>query len=164
MRLPVQIKHILFATDFSVYSERARDYALAVAKKFRARIYVLHAIEVVHYMHEDPELREWLRSLERSLEDRLARELAYFQDYGIDAEGELIIGSPWRVIVTFAKEKRIDLIVMGTHGVRTLEGKVLLGTTSHKVALAASVPVMLVRPYEEASLLTEDPHRVPAEE
>ena len=164
MRLPVRIKHILFATDFSVYSERARDYALAVAKKFRGRIYVLHAIEVVHYMHEDPELREWLRSLERSLEDRLSKELAYFRDFGIEAEGELIIGSPWRVIVTFAEEKQIDLIVMGTHGVRTLEGKVLLGTTSHKVALAAPVPVMLVRPYEESLSNAEALQRVSPEE
>jgi nucleotide-binding universal stress UspA family protein len=77
MRLPVQIRQILFATDFSRYSDRARDYALTLARKHRAHVYVIHALEVLYYMNErDPELREWFKTIERAMERKMADEVA----------------------------------------------------------------------------------------
>ncbi|MCS7312897.1 MAG: universal stress protein [Acidobacteria bacterium] len=147
MRLPVQIRQILFATDFSHYSDRARDYTLTLARKHRAHVYVLHAIEVLYHMDEkDPELREWFKTLERAMERKMADEVAFFQSRGVAATGEVIIGTPWKVILRFAEEVGVDLIVIGSHGIRTEEGRVLLGTTSHKVALASKIPVLIVRP------------------
>ncbi len=156
MRMPVQIRQILFATDFSRYSDRARDYAVTLARKHRAHVYVLHAIEVLYYMNEkDPELREWFKTLERAMERKMADEVAFFQSHGVAATGEVIIGTPWKVILRFAEEVGVDLIVIGSHGIGTEEGRILLGTTSHKVALASKIPVLIVRP--ETTEATEVP-------
>lgn len=147
MRLPVQIRQILFATDFSIYSERARDYALTVARKFKAHVYVLHAIEMLYFLdQEDPEMKQWFHALERTAEQKIQAEVAWFQERRVSASGEVIIGTPWKVIVRFAEERSVDIIVMGSHGVRTVEGRILLGTTSHKVVLASAIPVLVVRP------------------
>ncbi len=53
-------------------------------------------------------------------------------------------GPPARTIVSFAKEHKIDLIVMGSRGLGDVEGY-LLGSVSHKVTSLASMPVLVVK-------------------
>lgn len=53
-------------------------------------------------------------------------------------------GQPARTIVGFAKEHKIDLIVMGSRGLGDVEGY-LLGSVSHKVTSLASMPVLVVK-------------------
>lgn len=143
---PVQIQKILFATDFSEYSEKAREQACYLANKLGANIFVLHAIEPIPSVEiEDFEIRQWYRLLEKDLARKLDQEVEFFKQESVDASGELIWGSAWETIVKFAKDSAVDLIVIGSHGVRTREGRFLLGTTSHKVALASSIPVLITR-------------------
>lgn len=52
-------------------------------------------------------------------------------------------GHPARTIVKFAKEKDIDLIVLGSRGVGDVKG-FLLGSVSHKVTSLAVCPVLVV--------------------
>ncbi|MEC9247012.1 universal stress protein [Nitratireductor rhodophyticola] len=52
-------------------------------------------------------------------------------------------GQPARTIVKFAKEREVDLIVLGSRGLGDLEGY-LLGSVSHKVTSLANCPVMVV--------------------
>ncbi|MAZ04432.1 MAG: universal stress protein UspA [Sneathiella sp.] len=53
-------------------------------------------------------------------------------------------GQPARTIVKFAKERNVDLIVLGGRGHGDLEG-LLLGSVSHKVTSLAHCPVMVVK-------------------
>jgi nucleotide-binding universal stress UspA family protein len=41
---PIRLQRILFATDFSPTSAMALPYAAAIARRFRASIYVAHVI------------------------------------------------------------------------------------------------------------------------
>ena len=149
VKSPIQIKKILFATDFSFFSEKARDYTITLARKFKAQVDVLHAIETIYYLdRDDPEIVEWLHTLERELERRMDETLEVFHRYGLSARGELIFGTPWKVVVKYAEDRGMDLVVIGSHGLRTDEGQILLGTTSHKIALTSPVPVLIVRPDE----------------
>ena len=49
------------------------------------------------------------------------------------------------MINNYALEKGIDLIIMGSHGIRTESGEVSVGTTSHKVMFSSPCPVLIVR-------------------
>ncbi len=150
IKSPIQIKKILFATDFSFFSKKARDYTITLARKFKAEVDVLHAIETIYYLdRDDPEFVEWLHTLEQDLEHRMEETLDVFRRYGISARGELIFGTPWKVVVKYAEDRNMDLVVIGSHGLRTEEGQLLLGTTSHKIALTSPVPVLIVRPDEQ---------------
>lgn len=52
-------------------------------------------------------------------------------------------GQPARTIVSFAKEKDVDLIVLSSRGLGSVEGY-LLGSVSHKVTGLAGCPVLVV--------------------
>jgi nucleotide-binding universal stress UspA family protein len=57
---------------------------------------------------------------------------------------EVRVGTPFYEIVRYAREMKIDLIVMGTHGHTGLV-HVLLGSVTEKVVRKAPCPVLTVR-------------------
>ncbi|HLE25997.1 MAG TPA: universal stress protein [Thermodesulfobacteriota bacterium] len=144
----MKIQRILFPTDFSVYSEKAREYTLYLGEKLKASIYIIHAIEPLEYPEIDEEIKKFYKELEKQMEKKIEDERETFEKKGVQAKTNIIIGPRWRVINTFAKEKDIDLIVMGSHGLKTETGQMAIGTTSHKVAFSSPCPVLLVR-YDE---------------
>lgn len=145
----MKIERILFPTDFSIYSEKAREYALYLGEKLGASIYILHVIEPLDYPDIDEEIKEFYRELEMQMERKIEDEKRIFEQRGFHVQASIVIGPRWRVINTFAKEKSIDLIVMGSHGLKTETGQIAIGTTSHKVIFSSPCPVLVVR-YEEA--------------
>ncbi|MDF1609279.1 universal stress protein [Hoeflea sp. YIM 152468] len=52
-------------------------------------------------------------------------------------------GQPARMIVQFAQDHKVDLIIVGSRGLGDMQG-FLLGSVSHKVTSLASIPVMVV--------------------
>ena len=142
--MSTSIRRILFATDFSFYSHRAREYGIALVRKLDVPVEVVHAIETVYSIEDDPELREWLQDLKRDLKKDLDAEVKAFADEGVEATGVLLAGTPWQKIIERAAETGADLVICGSHGIRTREGRAILGTTSHKVILTSPVPVLMV--------------------
>ncbi len=66
------------------------------------------------------------------------------QKAGADSvRGFIKPGQPARTIVAFAREKEVDLIVMSSRGLGSVEGY-LLGSVSHKVTGLAECPVLVV--------------------
>lgn len=142
----MNIERILFPTDFSEYSENARDYTIYLGQKLDAVIYILHAIEPLEYPELDEEVKIFFDEVELQMEKKIDKEKEYFLRTGLKVETDTVIGPRWRVINTFAKEKDIDLIIMGSHGLKTKKDEIALGTTSHKVIFTAPCPVLIVRP------------------
>ena len=143
-----EIRTILFATDFSTFSEDARRYVTTLAGRFAAHVVVVHAVEPIPTFDDDPHDRDteaWHAALREDMQGKLDAEIAGLRTEGVDAEGRLLDGSPWKEILRAGAEARADLIVVGSHGLRTPDGQVLLGTTSHKVALSSPIPVLIVR-------------------
>jgi nucleotide-binding universal stress UspA family protein len=65
----------------------------------------------------------------------------------------ILSGTPFLEILRTAREKEVDLIVVGTHG-RTGLDHVLFGSTAEKVVRRASCPVVSVRlPGKEFKLI-----------
>ena len=141
------VQHILVPVDFSPYSDGAITYAVALAGKLQARVTLLHII------HETPigvgdmasalpytYLQDLEAEIMRSLEEQLTR----LQNAGVQSDVLVLHGVPFQTIVDVAKEQKVDLIIMGTHG-RTGLPHVLLGSVAEKVVRLAPCPVLVTR-------------------
>lgn len=145
----INLKRILVPTDFSEHSANALRYAAAFARRFSAELYLLHVFQDLAV--SGPEavavgppivapIEQFLDSARKSL-DRLVED-AHLQQ--LTVHREVRPGTPFDEIVGMAKEKDIDLIVMGTHG-RGWLAHVLLGSVTEKVVRKAPCPVLTVR-------------------
>ncbi|AKF08508.1 universal stress protein [Sandaracinus amylolyticus] len=142
------IHRVLVPVDFSESSERAADYAVALARQLGAGVHFLHAWQMPVYAFPDgavilgPDVvaqitTELQRSLDALVERHKEPELA--------VEGHLAQGLPDREIVRAAGELGCELIVMGTHG-RTGLPHLFLGSVAERVVRSSSVPVLTVPP------------------
>ena len=137
----MKLNEILFPTDFSLASEAAGRIVREMAVRADARLHVLHVV---------PPATD--RSLPAQSLAQVARRLAD----GLRSETVLLNGWAGRNIVDYAREKGIDLIVVGTHG-RTGITQAILGSVAETVVRLAPCLVLTV----PASLL-EEPKAVPA--
>ena len=150
-------ENILLATDFSEPSAAALDYAKALADKFGSRIHVLHVLEdlAAHawttevYVAALPGVHE---EMERQARERLDAVMPADLRERYRTKTELRTGSPFVEIVRYARDERIDLIVLGTHG-RGPIAHMLLGSVAERVVRKAPCPVLTVRPSPHAFVL-----------
>ncbi len=143
----IELKDILVPTDFSESSLTATKYALELAKRFEAKLHLLHVIEdpVVYLpMFESfpmPARSEFEEYAQTRLENWILPD-----DLGdCELQFRWVHGTPFVEILRDAKQNDIDLIVLGTHG-HGLAAQLLLGNVAEKVVRKASCPVLTVRP------------------
>jgi len=144
----VRFKQILFPTDFSDFSKYAASFAVSFACDYGAKLYILHVSEtsydISEMLSEKPspeELRAKVEELAaREIEEASTPDMLEKLDYDITH----LTGKPFAEIIKFVKEKKIDMIVMGTHGRSALESAIM-GSTAEKVVRKAPCPVLTVR-------------------
>jgi len=156
---PGAFDRILCAVDFSECSMAALGYAAALAEESRARLAVLHVIELAPPAY-DPlvgppiDLPGYRQACVTAGRERLRNVIpvAVRNSTGI-AEGveELIVcGKPHHEILRVAEDERSDLIVLGVHG-RNVVDRLLFGSTVEPVVRRARCPVLTVRPVTAAA-------------
>ena len=144
------IRRILYATDFSKASGRAREKAVELAKDYDAELWVVHVITpTTAYLSEQEfggaELYMKLEeSAKRQAETSMKRLMATLEKAKIKAKSLLLRGSPHDQIVKAAKSKKADMIVIGIHG-RTGLSKLFMGSVAGRVVSTATGPVLTVR-------------------
>lgn len=140
---PLQLRTMLVPLDLSTDSLRALSLALPLARRFDARIHVLHVDEGVHQFGSTaPSPVLWS---EVEAKRRLADEVEL--SFGFRPQGEdchLRVGKPSQEIVAAASELKADLIVIATHR-RSGFKHLLLGSTTEKIIRHATCPVLVVR-------------------
>lgn len=141
------LKKILVPTDFSEHSRDALQYAIALAKRFEARITLLHCIHPHYYTTSDeyaaydlPRLMDSLNESAKIEMKRLVQETAFA---GVPFRTEIIVGAPGREIADFAAKKSSDLIVTSTQG-RTGLKRAWIGSTAEATVRFAKCPVLVV--------------------
>ena len=138
------LRNILLATDFSECSKNALRYALDIARRNRSRLYLVNAVHSIGYLlggggvAAQAGVQAW-RDAKR-LERELIRDGSLS---GIEHEFLIRDDPPSIVISQAAAEKKVDLIVIGTHGRHGLT-KLLLGSCAERVFRSASCPVLTV--------------------
>lgn len=145
-----KLKKILVPIDFSECSKKALQYAVPLAKQFKADLELLHVFEPpVPQMElvDVSTMQDCLLNLQ-ILRGTVGDELR--------CTTEVRTGVPHLQIAEEAKLKGIDLIILSTHGYKGFS-RVFLGSTAEKVVRHAPCPVLTVRQSErevapEASL------------
>ncbi len=150
----MQIRSILFPTDFSDCGNYALHYAASLARSFGASVICVHVIEpmvpTVGYTGMTEPLP--IADISDQLEDSAGRELPRIAEsedcVGLEVEELIVHGEAAAEIVRVAKEREVDLIVISSHG-RTGLGRILFGSTAEAVVRHASCPVLVVKPSQD---------------
>jgi nucleotide-binding universal stress UspA family protein len=136
---------ILCAVDFSDASRGALRYAAILAERFQARLTVatiddplLASIDIARPSPRAPD--DTCRSLERLVADTLdPRRPAIDIDYVVG------IGRPAIELLRIARDPRVDLIVMSSHGLTGIR-KLFFGSTTERVLRETDIPVLVTEP------------------
>jgi nucleotide-binding universal stress UspA family protein len=144
----MQIKTILFPTDFSQGARAAMDYAISLAQDYKAKlilVYVIQDISIAEwYIPSSISAADLVEDMQKSAENEMAKWGNEISAKTKDVERLVVRGVPFVEIIRTAKEKSADLIVIGTHG-RTGIDHMLFGSTAEKVVRKAPCPVLTVR-------------------
>ncbi len=144
-------KNIGFCTDFSENSDDAFEDALALAEQCGATLHVIHVLASfslappVHatYMpiEYDPKfIEEVTEAARKTIEDKYLSRIPQ----AVASDVSLTSGYAATEILRIAQERKLDLIVMGAHGLTGL-AHVLFGSTADRVVRKAPCSVLVVR-------------------
>ncbi|HXP50276.1 MAG TPA: universal stress protein [Bacteroidia bacterium] len=148
-----RISKILVAIDGSEHSFKASEYALELAKSFGAQLY---AVTVTYIPASDHKSQKEVLSkslVEDSSNNSMKDAGNWFENFtqnakedNIQLKTELINSARPvdYVILEYAEEQEIDLIVVGTKG-RTGFKKLMLGSIASSIVTYAHCPVMVVK-------------------
>ncbi len=149
----VGIRNVLIATDFSSYSSSALDFGLQLAQTFNASAYVAFVVPNDPYLLAGPDAYVAARdAARRDLEELEAEVKRSHRCIEGKCHVYLLEGEVARSILDFARQKQVDLIVMGTHGRGGLR-KALLGSVAEAVFRHSPVPVLTLGPGVKATVL-----------
>ncbi len=143
----VTLSKILVTTDFSPESERALEYALALARRYDARIYLAHVMVPDTFLYAEPALAEsTYEKMRQAAEQGMADILISGKLRGIPHEVLLEEGNVWPVLERMIAKHEIDLVIAGTHG-RGKVQKLLIGSVTEEIFRQANCAVLTVGPH-----------------
>jgi nucleotide-binding universal stress UspA family protein len=142
-------KKVLFCTDFSENADYAFEFAFGIAKRDDGLLYILHVIPdnphqtfVDNFLtREDSEKIQ--KSIEKYLDDNYTKRYVEKIENGIRFEIVTKSGREDEEILKFAKQEKVDILVMGTHG-RTGIEHVFFGSVTEKVLRHSPFPVFII--------------------
>ncbi len=144
----MMMENILVPVDGSEYSVKAFNVALDIAKKFEARISVLACLEkenISAWCINKTAHMQIIKDAEKFARDFISKLEKTAKDANISISVDIIeTKSIPKEINNFAISKKIDLIVMGSHG-RTGFNQFLLGSVSNAVSHTAKCPVLIIK-------------------
>lgn len=143
-------KRILVAVDGSKTALHALDKAIELQQLTQAEIFLLcvfkhHSLfEASLSMIRPDNLQIPDQALTEYAKSVVEQAKAYASDKKATCRGFVKGGRPSKTIIKFAKEKDVDLIVMGSHGTHTDVDGMILGSVSQRVAGRAHCPTLVV--------------------
>jgi len=145
----IELRNILYATDFSPMAEVAASYAAELARRYGSKIFALHVRSLQAYGMAPPE--SW-PALKEAAEFQAKEQAAHLGRLfrGIEHRAIVDEGGVWEILSGLVKEQHIDLVVMGTHGREGL-GKLFLGSVTESVLRRAPCPVLTIGPHVEVA-------------
>jgi nucleotide-binding universal stress UspA family protein len=160
-----EFKTILYATDLSENAYYYFEYAVSIAKRYDARIIILHTIEDLHEsatklvsdLIGEEKWKEIRQENEQKVIDKIKLKLEKFcqktLDEGVKSlcslEDVIVkIGNPVEEILLQSNVLQCDMVVMGSHGKGRLAG-VMMGSTSRRVTRRCKKPVLIIRRPDE---------------
>jgi nucleotide-binding universal stress UspA family protein len=133
----LELRQIVFATNFGKNSARTAQEAIALAEEFRARLTLLHVLEDYTQLGRRPgPMEDGLRRLQELIPQNAA--LQYLPESVIE------FGPPFERILKIATEREADMIVLGAHSSWDPGSTHLPWSAAHHVIAQAHCPVLTI--------------------
>lgn len=152
----MEIKKILWPTDFSKNAAQALPYVSSLSEKYQAEVHLIFVVEDVHqYDHfygdasptflkefQEKIIQKGGQQMEKICKESLASCPLY--------KKHIVVGDPAKEILKFINEEKVDLVVMATHGHGEERGGEIkhfpFGSVSEKVVRNSPAPVLAINP------------------
>jgi nucleotide-binding universal stress UspA family protein len=144
-RPDLNLKAVVFATDFSLGAQNAGLYASHLASYSSAELIVTHAFTLSQAAMEVEIDRALISQQRKDLKTLLASKAAQLAGQSVEAVSILLEGDPKEVIPDLAEKHQPAMIVLGTHGGGRLE-RGIIGSTAERVLRSTRWPCLTVGP------------------
>jgi len=132
----VELRRILFCTDFSEHSDKALSYALSLAMEYNSELTLLHVLEEIPASTD-------LQAATAAITAKLEEPIPHDAPTWCTIKPAVRVGKPYQEIIQLATESQTDLVVMGVRGRSGLD-LALFGSTTHRVIQLGPCPVLAV--------------------
>lgn len=135
---------ILLAVDGSEHAIRAAHIAAELARCHHSELRLVAAYDPVPPYLGEPNFQIILDAQLQEAEKNIVKTLEILGELPGEVSTEVLQGPPAEAILEVAKDRQVDLIVMGSRGLGQFVG-LLLGSQSQKVVQHAECPVLIVK-------------------
>jgi manganese transport protein len=136
----VRFRRIGVAVEFGRTDDLVLAQAAALARGHAAQLVALHVVEGLGADYYGSAADDQESRADRT---RMANLVEYLKNENLQAEGVLGFGDPAEELIRIAREKKLDLMVLGAHGHRFL-ADLALGQTVSPVLHRLRIPVLVV--------------------
>ena len=143
----MEVKKILWPTDFSANADKALDYVTSLSEKYQTEVHVLYVIDELGY-HEPwygefdesriNKIHAWENNKAQERLDQICEK--YLQNCPLYIK-HIAIGDPAQEILKLVETEKVDMVVMASHGEK---GHYRFGSVTEKVVKNSSVPVTTI--------------------
>ena len=141
--MKVHLKTIICATDLSDFSNQSIPYAVALAREFKARLYVCHVIDlpaVSMYGEGMVNPQEIQNTLEEYVDHKITELVG---EPPLDWEPLVALGNPASEVTRLARRCDADLALTATHG-RSGLPRLVLGSVTERLMHSLPCPLLVV--------------------
>jgi len=150
------LTRILVPYDGSKFSIKALSRAMDLSHNLDSEIFLFSVVYVdyisppgmlglIRTKSEKETIKKWTESVRSDAEKMLKLAVKRCDERGISASYNIVQGNVANEILSFAKKKKISLIVIGSQGLHGIEKLKTLGSVSRRISEQAKCPVLLVR-------------------
>jgi nucleotide-binding universal stress UspA family protein len=143
----IRIQKILCPVDFFPASERAADYATALAENYGAQLTLLHVVSpIIGAAYEVPlNVEEIIANMTESANVELARIADRVKQRGVRVEPIVRPGDIDFEIQDYVAKYKPDLVVMGTHGRKSFD-RWFMGSHTERLLRQLPTPILTIGP------------------
>ena len=151
-----KMNRILVPVDGSKFARMALFQAINLAKRFGSKIHIVIVVDPEEFspglmlgmLHKNKLWEESIVKFMAAVKTQARREtladVSICKSKNVAAMYDILSGKPVEMILKYARGKKIDLIVIGSQGLRGLNKLKVLGSVSRKVSEMSTCPVMIV--------------------
>jgi nucleotide-binding universal stress UspA family protein len=154
----LQLKTILVPIDFSDRSRATAEHAVHMANRFQSNLILVHVKEPIAYQYAEYTFAPGAEAEINSHNQREMAELVKAVTLGRPIETLLLEGEPARRIETLIRERKVDLVMMATHGYGTFR-RFIVGSVTAKVLHDTACPVFTGAHVPEVAKVNPEPYK-----
>lgn len=143
------ISKILCPVDFSKHSTKIAEYAETLGTALGAGVEVIYIAPSLSQYESFQVPAGSIAALVGDIISGAEKTMdSFIHDNfkNIKVEGKVLSGDAAQEILDYAKDNKVDMIIMGTHGRKGID-RILFGSVAEKVVKSSKVPVLTVRPH-----------------